>query len=332
VTRGTAARRAQERVPRLNATSGLPQARSFASLCAEADEATDWLLVGYLAREYVTLLYAKPTVGKSELTYNLIAASQQGEEFLGQRIRPLRVVYLSEEPPRSIRQKVERLGIDASRIVGLCRKDTVRRQFDFAAVLRWAKAAAKADPTTKQPKADLIVIDTLAFWAKLPPEATARQDCVEYAQRSPAQARTLPWWPPPARRRRSRSVSRWLGELSPTRRARTSPARIGVARPPAVKTSRCRDSRRVLAARVHEDRADGPYEDETRRRFGRRSSRRSHRAGRRCLRRCASRPSSRANRRRGNPRARGVRHLVPAVEDVCAGGVRHRAHHYEARQ
>lgn len=153
-TRRTTSAQSQTRPP-------LPPLR-FRDLCALEDEgpAADWLWRGYLAPGVLTVLSGKPKGGKSTVTFNLLKALESGGEFLGQPAKAAKTVYLSEESPRSLRQKIARFGLQPGNIHVLTRRDAFPRR-PFADVI------AAAVEEARRFEAALLVVDTVACWSGL---------------------------------------------------------------------------------------------------------------------------------------------------------------------
>jgi hypothetical protein len=139
--------------------------RTPAGLLAEAPEQVPWLWEGYLARGGLTVLGAREKAGKSTLTWALVAALLTGTNFCGTPTSPTPVVVLTEEPPTSVAEKVERFHIapDAALSI-LTRVDAPGRP-------SWDDVVAAAVAEAGRIGAGLLVVDTLAFWAALPPDA-----------------------------------------------------------------------------------------------------------------------------------------------------------------
>jgi hypothetical protein len=141
--------------------------RTPAGLLAEAPEQVPWLWEGYLARGALTVLGAREKAGKSTLTWALMAALLTGTDFCGRPTTPtpVPVVVLTEEPPATVAEKLERFGIgpDAPLSI-LTRADAPGRP-------AWDDVVAAAVAEAGRIGAGLVVIDTLAFWAALPPDA-----------------------------------------------------------------------------------------------------------------------------------------------------------------
>lgn len=85
----------------------LIQARDLLAL-EEPD--TEWLWEGILPAGGLSLLVAKPKVGKTTLAFNLALAVAGGRDFLGRKTKQSSVVYLALEEKRSeIRKKLKAL-------------------------------------------------------------------------------------------------------------------------------------------------------------------------------------------------------------------------------
>jgi|GEM_PF-3572085 len=139
--------------------------RSPGMLLAATPEQTPWLWQGYLARGALTVLGAREKAGKSSLTWALIAALLSGRDFCGRPTSPTPVVVLTEEPPTSVAEKLERFGIAPDAPLSILTRADVRGRPQWDAVV--AAAGAEAERIG----AGIIVIDPLAFWAALPPDA-----------------------------------------------------------------------------------------------------------------------------------------------------------------
>src|SRR5439155_18507176 len=80
-------------------------------LLAEPQQAVAWLVEGLLPLGGLSLLAAKPKVGKSTLARNLALAVARGEPFLDRAVRPGPVVYLALEEHRAgVAEHFTRLG------------------------------------------------------------------------------------------------------------------------------------------------------------------------------------------------------------------------------
>ncbi len=124
-----------------------------------------WVWEGYLARGALTVLGAREKAGKSSLTWALTAALLSGRDFCGRPTSPTPVVVLTEEPPPSVAEKLERFGIAPDAPLSILTRADVRGRPEWSAVV--AAAGAEAERLG----AGIIVIDPLAFWAALPPDA-----------------------------------------------------------------------------------------------------------------------------------------------------------------
>ncbi len=135
--------------------------RTGAELAREAPAATEWIARPWLAAGSITELAGKVKLaGKTTFVTHLVAALLDGAPFLGQATSPMRVVYLTEQPPASFRVAMER-----ARLVGrddfvvLHRKDTVGDS--------WETVARSAVEECKRRDAKLLVVDTLGRFAGL---------------------------------------------------------------------------------------------------------------------------------------------------------------------
>lgn len=140
--------------------------RSAAELAAAAPDAVPWLWHGYLAEGAVTVLASREKVGKSTLTFGLLRSLRIGLPFIGQVCQSTPIVYLSEEPDSAIKEKLQRFGLaDDNDGLSIMSRSTAVPRPKLADLMVLAVAEAE------RIGAKLVVCDTLAFWAQLPPEA-----------------------------------------------------------------------------------------------------------------------------------------------------------------
>ena len=118
-----------------------------------------WCWQGYLASGGLTLLAGKPKVGKSTLALATAHAFEgRASAFLGRAIEGGAVVYVSEEGAATLAQK---LSAGEMRVLT---RDLAWPKPDWPALVRGAASEAE------RVAAKLLVIDTGAYWAGLPPE------------------------------------------------------------------------------------------------------------------------------------------------------------------
>lgn len=80
-------------------------------LLASEEPETEWLWGVILPAGGLSLLVAKPKVGKTTLAFNLGWAVAGGRDFLGRKTKQCPVVYLALEEKRSeIRKKLKAFG------------------------------------------------------------------------------------------------------------------------------------------------------------------------------------------------------------------------------
>lgn len=83
----------------------------LSALLAEPDEPEDWLWDGCMAAGTVSMVVAKPKVGKSTFARNLALAVSRGEDFLGRATKQGKVVYLAlEEQASEVKADFQALG------------------------------------------------------------------------------------------------------------------------------------------------------------------------------------------------------------------------------
>jgi len=132
--------------------------RSPEEVRASTPEERAWVWEGYLAEGAVTLLAGKPKGGKSTLAFAVAEALVTGARtFLGRRLAPAPVVYVSEEGDATARDK---LPPDGSAMRVLTRSAAWPRP-------SWTALIAVAVEEADRAAASLLVVDTLAFWSDL---------------------------------------------------------------------------------------------------------------------------------------------------------------------
>jgi len=90
----------------------LPAFRSARELAAELPEDVPWIVPGYLARGSMTEVDGRAkAAGKSTWLTHLVAAVLDGAPFLGRPTEQTGVVYLTEQPPTSLRALLGRTGL-----------------------------------------------------------------------------------------------------------------------------------------------------------------------------------------------------------------------------
>jgi hypothetical protein len=131
---------------------------------AEIRDATpvepEWIWQGFAARGSVTLLGGKPKCGKSTLILAAVDAITAGaSSFLGRTITGTPVVYVSEENTATLAHK-----LPASPDVRILTRDNAWPKPD------WTELVSATVNEATDFGAELVVIDTLAFWAAMAAE------------------------------------------------------------------------------------------------------------------------------------------------------------------
>lgn len=160
---------ASRRLSTLSANAGTATAKPWPwetdSTMSSSRSDVSWVLRGFLARGALSLLVGQPKAGKSWLVYALLAAMERGdEEFIGYPLHGSPAVVLSEEPPATILGKRKRFGGVEGATVFLTRTAAFPPK-PLRVVVE--EAVRKA----KEIGAEVLVVDTWAVWAHLPPDA-----------------------------------------------------------------------------------------------------------------------------------------------------------------
>ncbi len=89
-----------------------PVGRSAATLLKEAPETPDWLIPGVIARSWMVKLAAREKTGKGTLIAYLLGCLERGEATVfGPATAPTTALIYTEEPPDSIREKIDHAGL-----------------------------------------------------------------------------------------------------------------------------------------------------------------------------------------------------------------------------
>jgi|SRR5579872_1005564 len=133
-----------------------PPLTTIGELLTEPLEPEAWIVDGLLAPGGVSMVVAKPKVGKSVSTQNLSLAVARGQPFLGRASRQGPVIYLALETRRAlIRKQFRAMGATANDPLYL---HIARTPQDAIAWLKWAIDTYK--PV-------LVIIDTLQRFVRL---------------------------------------------------------------------------------------------------------------------------------------------------------------------
>ena len=124
-------------------------------------EAVNWVVKPFLADGVITELNGKPkSAGKTTFALAVCKAVLDGGDFLGKPVRRGRIIYLTEESRPSFQQSLIRAGIaDGEDFHVLFWKETLQYE--------WPEAAKQAVQYAKRVKAVLLVVDTIAQFARL---------------------------------------------------------------------------------------------------------------------------------------------------------------------
>lgn len=135
-----------------------PLPRLDLNLLTEPCPDPDWLVEGRMTRQSLTLLGAKPGIGKSWTALDLAIALTSGRDWIGHPIGGLfRVLYIDVENGEVLaRRRLQQLGADADAIGG-------RLYYVTEAVMfPGGKDSRRYADTLAAFKPDLVIVDTLA--------------------------------------------------------------------------------------------------------------------------------------------------------------------------
>jgi hypothetical protein len=128
---------------------------SAASVVSEPVTETPWIWDGILPEGGMSLLAAKPKVGKTTLAIGLSVAIARGEAFLGRGTKQVPVVYLAlEEKKSEIQKRLSSMGVRDEPLI-----------FHFG--LAPSKGTNEVDALVAETGAGLLVVDTLQKLARV---------------------------------------------------------------------------------------------------------------------------------------------------------------------
>jgi hypothetical protein len=130
-------------------------------LLSAGDEG-DWVVDHQIARSAITIYAGLPKVGKSTLVYGALGpiTSDDGS-FLGLPTRSAEVLLLTEEPPVTVEEKVDRFEIDEAR-VHVLPKRRVRGRVGWLRIIDEVVRYCEAHP-----RIEVVVIDTIDKFADI---------------------------------------------------------------------------------------------------------------------------------------------------------------------
>lgn len=168
------ARDAMDRLLREQRGADVRQFLTCADIKKRAPSTVPWILRGIIAEGMITLLSGKPKGGKSLWTYALLEALERGLPFIGLPTSAVDTVFVSEEPDMTIREKIERFGLERTHFYTREQLFPLR---PFDDVVEHAAAHAK------KIGAKLLIFDTFRAWAGLAKDMEKDSGAVQQAMR-----------------------------------------------------------------------------------------------------------------------------------------------------
>jgi AAA domain len=131
----------------------------LSSLIEDVPSEPNWVFEGYVSPGTLTLFAGRPKAGKTTFLFGLFAALLNDEDaFVGRKLSPSRVCYLTEERPGTLAEKASRWpGVES--VTALTRHQ--------AGTATWPEVVAYAVAYCKRNATGLLVVDTFADWASL---------------------------------------------------------------------------------------------------------------------------------------------------------------------
>jgi predicted ATP-dependent serine protease len=120
-------------------------------------EGQEWQGVkGLVGKGRVLLLSALPKAGKTTFLLELLRAAKEGRNFIGLDTTPMRILFLSEENKPSLRQALERAGLESADEIRILRKHRLRQA--------WPELVTQLPAVCWSGRFDVVIIDTILRW------------------------------------------------------------------------------------------------------------------------------------------------------------------------
>jgi len=127
----------------------------------EVPPATEWIVRPWVAAGAITEFDGKvKAAGKTTFVTHMCRSVLEGSPFMGEPTRRTPIVYLTEQPRASLREALARAGL-------LGRKDLVLLLWQDATRVPWPDIVAEAIEKCREIGAQLLVVDTIAQFARL---------------------------------------------------------------------------------------------------------------------------------------------------------------------
>jgi hypothetical protein len=131
-----------------------------AEIATSTPESVTWIVRPWVAAGSITELDAKVKLGKTTFITQLVRKVLEGEPFMGESTAKTGVVYLTEQPPASFRETLDRAGLlDRTDLSVLFWRETLG--------IPWAEVVRSAMAQCKAGGAGLLIVDTIGPFAKL---------------------------------------------------------------------------------------------------------------------------------------------------------------------
>jgi hypothetical protein len=142
--------------------------RSGTQFLADTDEENNFIVEDVLATGCLHALGAAPGTGKTGLVYTLLHALRGGEDFIGFKSVPARVLYLSEEPKRIIKSRLQEIArFDAAAATDFPHVHFITYQAarDAGLLGDGTLTALRAAREATRLGAEVVIVDTFLPWS-----------------------------------------------------------------------------------------------------------------------------------------------------------------------
>jgi Bifunctional DNA primase/polymerase, N-terminal/AAA domain/Primase C terminal 1 (PriCT-1) len=131
-----------------------------AEIATSTPQSVSWIVRPWIAVGSITELDAKVKLGKTTFVTHLVSKVLDGQPFMGEPTAKTAVVYLTEQPSASFRETLSRAGL-------LGRTDLTVLFWRETLGVSWSEVMQSAIAQCKACGAGLLIVDTIAQFAKL---------------------------------------------------------------------------------------------------------------------------------------------------------------------
>ncbi len=138
--------------------------RTAREVCELEPDEPDFIIRGLIVKGAISLVTAKIKTGKTTFVGASIRAMLAGQLFIERDTQPAKVLWCTEEGPRTFSTMLRRVGLEDETEIKIAHRGEVPRS------MSWLDTVLEIAITAEAEEVGLIIIDTLPRWAKIPPD------------------------------------------------------------------------------------------------------------------------------------------------------------------